>query len=106
MFVKISQNPLETPALESFLTKLLATLKKETTVQFFLVGFKKIRTLPYDCFWIEYKYSNTKMIQVNIKHNYIFPDFIQFIKQMLFFIAVQDDIQKQLFPDVLQIMCS
>ena len=46
------------------------------------------------------------MIQINIKHNYILLHFIQFSKQILLFIAVGDDIQKQPFVDVLQNKCS
>ena len=32
------------------------------------------------------------MIRMNLKHNYILSHFIQFSKQMLLFIAVEDDI--------------
>ena len=46
------------------------------------------------------------MIQINIKHTDILSQFIQFSKQMLLFIAVEDNIQKQLFADVLQNRCS
>ena len=45
------------------------------------------------------------MIQISIKHDYILPHFIQFNDQMLLFIAVEDDIQKQPFADVLQNRC-
>ena len=44
-----------------------------------LVNFAKFlkttfsRTPPYGCFWIEYKCNNTKMIQINQKHNYTYP---------------------------------
>ena len=41
------------------------------------------------------------MIQINIKHNYILPHFISFNKQMLLFITIEDDTQKQPFADVL-----
>ena len=30
-------------------------------------------------------------MQINLKYNYILPHFIQFSKQMLLFIAVEDD---------------
>ena len=43
------------------------------------------------------------MIRVNIKLDYILPHFIQFSKQLLLFIAVENNIQKQPFTDVLQI---
>ena len=33
------------------------------------------------CLWREYKYSNTKMIPINIKQNYILPHLIQFNEQ-------------------------
>ena len=55
----------------------------------FLVNFAKLlkttfqSTHPYDCFWIEYKCNNTKMIQINIKHNNILPHFIQFNELLL-----------------------
>ena len=42
---------------------------------------------------------------MNIKHNYILTHFIQISKQMLLFIAVEDDIEKQPFADVLQNSC-
>ena len=42
------------------------------------------------------------MIQINIKHNYILPNFISFNKQMLLFITIEDDTQKQPFTGVLK----
>ena len=36
-------------------------------------------------------------IRINMKYNYILPHFIQFSKQMLLFIAVEDNIQKEPF---------
>ena len=45
------------------------------------------------------------MVRMNIKHNYILTHFIQISKQMLLFIAVEDDIEKQPFADVLQNSC-
>ena len=69
----------------------------------FLVNFAKLlRTPPYECFWIDYKYNNNKMIKINKKHNYILLHFIQFSKQMFLLIAIEGDIQKQLLADVLQ----
>ena len=87
-------------------------VKKETLLRVFSCEFCEIfinaflRTPRYDCIWIEYKYNNTKMIQINIKRNYTLPHFIRFNKQILLFIAVGDDIQKQLFAYVLQNNCS
>ena len=46
------------------------------------------------------------MKRINVKHNYILPQFNQFSKQMLIFIAFGGDIQKQLGVDVLQSKCS
>ena len=46
------------------------------------------------------------MIQINIKHNHILSHYIQFSKQMLIFSAVEDNIQKQPFTDVLENRCS
>ena len=105
----------------SSLIKLLAWLKKETPVQAFSCEFCEIfkstslRNTPVRLFWTEYKYNNTKMKRLNKKHNkmkrlnkkhnYILPHFIQFSKQILFFIAVKDDNQKQPFADVLQNSC-
>ena len=70
-------------------------LRKETPLQVFSCEFCKIfksttlrDTSRYDCFWIEYKYIKTKMR--NIKHNYILLHFVQFRKQILLFIAVED----------------
>ena len=83
---------------------LLAMLKKRLQHRCFLVNFAKfLKKTPYDCFRIEYKSNNTKMIRVNIKLNYIIPHFIQFSKELLLFISVEGDIQKQPFTDVLQI---
>ena len=65
-----------------------------------------LKTPPYGHFWTEYKYNKTKLIQINIKHDCILPHFIQFSKQMLLIITVDDDIQKQLYADVLQNTCS
>ena len=45
------------------------------------------------------------MIWINMKHNYILLHFIQFSKQMLLFIAAEDNIKKQSFTDVLQNRC-
>ena len=42
------------------------------------------------------------MIRRNIKHNYALPHIIHFSQQMLLFIAVDADIQKQPFADVLE----
>ena len=39
------------------------------------------------------------MIRINVKHNYILHDFIQLIKQILLFIAVEGDNQKHSFAD-------
>ena len=49
----------------------------------FSVVFKKktllqVLSCEYNCFWIECKYNNTNMIEINIKHNYILLYFIQF----------------------------
>ena len=38
-------------------------------------------------------------MHINIIHNYILPHFIYFNKQILLFIAAEDDIQKQPFAD-------
>ena len=46
-------------------------------------------------FLIEYK-CDTNMIQINIKHNYIFPHFIQFNEKMLLFIAVDTTFRRSL----------
>ena len=65
--------------------KLLAALKERLQHRCFLVNFTKVlktnfsRTPPYDCFWIEYKHNNTKMIQINIKHDYILTHFIYLV---------------------------
>ena len=32
-----------------------------------------LKDTRYGCFWLEYKCNNTKIIQMNIKHNYILP---------------------------------
>ena len=45
------------------------------------------------------------MIQVTIKHYYILHHSILFNEQIMLFIAVEGDIQKQLFADVLQNRC-
>ena len=42
------------------------------------------------------------MKRINVKHDYILPYFVQFSKQILLFIAVEDYNQKQPFADVLQ----
>ena len=51
-------------------------------------------TSGYNCFLIKYKHNNTKIIYIDIKHNYILYHSIQFSKQMLLFIAVGCNIQK------------
>ena len=35
-------------------------------------------TPPFDNFWIEYKYNDTKTKRINMKHNYILLHFIKF----------------------------
>ena len=61
-------------------------LKKRPRYRCFLVNFAKFLKTPFwgillfDCFWIEYKYNDTKMKQINMKHNYILPHFILFKK--------------------------
>ena len=104
-FLKISQKFTKKLLCGSlFLITLLAMLKKRLQHRCFLVNFAKfLKKTPYDCFWIEYKSNNTKMMRVNIKLNYIIPHFIQFSKELLLFISVEGDIQKQPFTDVLQI---
>ena len=59
--------------------ELLAVLKKILQHRCILVNLVKFlktnfwRTLPYDFFWIEYKYNNTKMIEINININNFTP---------------------------------
>ena len=75
-------------------------LKMRLRYRCFLVNFEKFLKIPfqktpwYDCFFIEYKYNNIKMLRINITHNYILPHFVQFSKQMLLFIALGDDISE------------
>ena len=46
------------------------------------------------------------MIRIIIKHDHILHYFIQLNNQIFLFIAVEDNIQKQLLTDVLQNRCS
>ena len=83
-------------------------LKKQTLVQVFSCEFCKIFKNSFlknsvQLLLVECKYNNnTKMIRRNIKHNYALPHIIHFSQQMLLFIAVEVDIQKQPFADVLE----
>ena len=64
MFLKTLQNSQETTCVgTSYLIKLQAALKKETPAQVFSCEFCEIlKNASYNCFQIEYKYNNTKMI--------------------------------------------
>ena len=72
------------------LIRLQAALKKETPVKVFSCEFCEIfkntflRKPPLDCFWIEYKYNDTKMKRMNMKRNYILPHFIHFKKSFFY----------------------
>ena len=50
------------------------------TVHFFV----REGTPQFNCFRIEYKYNDTKMKPINMKHGYILPHFIQFKKSFFY----------------------
>ena len=90
LFARIANDFRKHCAWVSSLIKLQEALKKRPRYRCFLVNFAKfLRTLfygkpPFDCFWIEYKYNDTKMKRINTKHNYIIPHFIQFKKSFFY----------------------
>ena len=78
-FWKFCKSRRKTLVLQSFLIKLLTVLKKEAPVQVLSFEFCKVfrstflKSTSHDCFWIEYKHNNTKMIRINVKHIISYP---------------------------------